>query len=66
MLRFKNFSDPQLDENISSSHVPVNEMPPPVLTLKRVGITTRSSKGPKTIVLYQCDQIRQYFTVLVD
>jgi len=67
MLRFKNFSDPLLEEkNIidTSSQTSLRE-PPSVLTLTRVGITLRSSKGPRSIILYYCQQIDKYFTVLV-
>jgi len=68
MLRFKNFSDPLLEEkNIidTTSQTSLREMPPSVLTMTRVGITTRSSKGPRSIILYYCQQIDKYFTVLV-
>jgi len=64
MLSFKEFSESNLEENNSSSHVPVHEIPPPVLTLKRISISHLSS-GPKTIVLYECEKLKKYFTVLV-
>jgi len=68
MLRFKQFCEHQLEESYSfgSSQTSLSEVPPPMLTWTRVGISARSAKGPNLIISYYCKQIDQYATVLVN